>query len=179
MIPKTSIFIKFLSYTKGKITVIKNKIKNIFKKNIPSPVYKEQKLIFIEAINKSSEKQRIRIFSFDLHPWFDLKINGSSNNLRDYIFQFKNMENIIVNGIRYRVKNVSQFSNIIDIKYESIFGDIIINKFRPNAHKSAYQIQSLQIDAPDYRFKITDELSFEFDMNPNEEISLTLKIEDI
>ncbi len=81
-----------------------------------------------------------------------------------------------VNGLRYSVDTAAQLAQIITIQFQSASGDLLQKKFRPNTFKTAYQNQSLQIDAPGYKFPVNGETQIQVPLLANEEVILTLQI---
>lgn len=81
-----------------------------------------------------------------------------------------------VNGLRYSVDTVGQLSQLITIQYQSASGDLVQKKFRPNVFKTASQNQSLQIDAPGYKFGVDGNTQIQVPLLANEEVTLILQI---
>lgn len=81
-----------------------------------------------------------------------------------------------VNGLRYFVETTAQLSNVITIYKKTSNGEVNSQIFRPLTFKTASQNQSLQIDAPGYKFPVDGDTQIQVPVNPSEQVTLVLQI---
>lgn len=81
-----------------------------------------------------------------------------------------------VNGLRYQVETAAQLNQTWTIQKRTSNGEIRSVIFRPNSFKTAYQNQSLQIDAPAYKFLVDGNTSIQVPVIANEEVTITLQL---
>lgn len=81
-----------------------------------------------------------------------------------------------VNGLRYEVSAASQLSQVWTIQNRSSNGVINSWQFRPGVFKTSYQNQSLQIDAPGYKFGVDGNTSIQIPVVANTNATLTLQL---
>lgn len=81
-----------------------------------------------------------------------------------------------VNGFRYEASNAAQLSKVWTIQNRSSNGVINSWQVRPNVFKTSYQNQSLQIDAPGYKFGVDGSTSIQIPVAYSQNATLTLQI---
>ncbi len=82
-----------------------------------------------------------------------------------------------VNGLRYSTETTTQLNGqVLTIQYKSSSGDLIQKIFRPLVFKTASQNQSLQVDAPGYKFPVDGNTSIRVPVIASESVTLILQI---
>lgn len=81
-----------------------------------------------------------------------------------------------VNGFRYEASNAAQLAKVWTIQNRSSNGVINSWQVRPNVFKTSYQNQSLQIDAPGYKFGVDGSTSVQIPVAYSQNATLTLQL---
>ena len=81
-----------------------------------------------------------------------------------------------VNGLRYLVSDTSLLSNTVFIVYNNPSGDDTTKKFRPLSYKTASQLTTTQVDAPNYTFGVDGSAQMQIAVGPGEQVIMTLNI---
>jgi len=81
-----------------------------------------------------------------------------------------------VNGLRMAVSDATQLSKITQIQYKNPSGDDIIKKFRPASYRTASQLTTTQIDAPNYTFGVDGSCQMNVPVSYGQSVTWTLNI---
>jgi hypothetical protein len=82
-----------------------------------------------------------------------------------------------VNGLRYRTSTTSQINNqVLTIQKRTSNGEINSVIFRPLSFLTSYQQQSLQVDAPGYKFLVDGNTSIQVPVEANTNCTLIMQL---
>ncbi len=81
-----------------------------------------------------------------------------------------------INGLRMAVSDASQLGKLTLITYKNPSGDVTTKKFRPASYRTATQLTTTQIDAPNYTFGVSGETSMSVPVTNGQSVTWTLNI---